>query len=132
MYVVLILTLFSLQSFSQPGLSMVRIDMSKTYDEINVPSFEVGKFNTRNESVRYKRLKVTGITFTTIGGVGLLASGIAASIYYKTGNLFYPNFGNPWGSAVLLTGSILSAPFLAIGLPQLGIGIKRGKVYKTF
>ncbi|MBX7225971.1 MAG: hypothetical protein K1X55_08060 [Chitinophagales bacterium] len=129
--IVLALALFWLQSFSQPScIYYSKINQNTNF--INNTALNVCKLNTDKELLRYRKLKVSGITFTTIGGVGLIATGIVASFYNNVGNLFHPLLSNSIGSYVIMVGGSVSIPFLAIGLPQLGIGIKRSRTIRTF
>lgn len=94
---------------------------------ISVSYFKKEKDNAEKEAKKAKRLKISGLVFTSLGGAGILITTPLVIVAAKSDNYTNPVFGGVAGAIIGIMGYTPSVAFLAAGIPMTIVGFKKAK-----
>ena len=105
--------------------SKVNLTISETY-------FKKDKTDIDAILKRAKRLKITGLIFTSLGGAGILTTTPFVIIYGVSDNYSNHHIGNFAAALVGIMGYTPSTACLITGIPMTVVGFKKSKKQNSY
>ena len=99
---------------------------------ISADYYKKDKADSEDNSKRAKRLKITGLVFTSLGGAGILTTTPFVIIYGVSDNYTNHHIGDFAAALVGIMGYTPSTACLITGIPMTVVGFKKSKKQNSY
>jgi hypothetical protein len=99
---------------------------------ISADYYKKDKADSDDNSKRAKRLKITGLVFTSLGGAGILTTTPFVIIYGVSDNYTNHHIGDFAAALVGIMGYTPSTACLITGIPMTVVGFKKSKQQNSY
>ena len=99
---------------------------------ISADYYKKDKADSDDNSKRAKRLKITGLVFTSLGGAGILTTTPFVIIYGVSDNYTNHHIGDFVAALVGIMGYTPSTACLITGIPMTVVGFKKSKQQNSY
>ena len=109
-----------------------KITAKKNQLIISADYYKKDKADSEDNSKRAKRLKITGLVFTSLGGAGILTTTPFVIIYGVSDNYTNHHIGDFAAALVGIMGYTPSTACLITGIPMTVVGFKKSKKQNSY